>query len=80
MGVVGLVFGIICIVIMCVALIPCLGAINWFNIPLSIIGLIISIIATVKETNKTKGIIGITLCSIAIVIGFVRLVIGLGVF
>jgi hypothetical protein len=80
MGVASLVFGIVCIIIMFVALIPCLGAINWFNIPLSIIGLIISIIAAVKETNKAKGIIGTTLCSIAIVIGFVRLVIGWGVF
>lgn len=62
-------------------LIPCLGAWNWINIPFSVIGLVIGILGYVDSTSKNKRLaaVGIVLCTIAIVLGFFRLVLGFGV-
>ncbi len=81
MGIAALILGILSIVGMVVGFFPCLGALNWLNVPLATVGLIISIIATVKETGteQTKGIAGIAMCSIAIIVGIIRLVMGGGV-
>jgi hypothetical protein len=80
MGIAGLILGILSIVVMIIAFFPCLGSINWVNIPFAAIGLVISIIATIMEKSKVKGIIGIVLCFIAIVLGIIRLIAGWGVF
>jgi membrane-associated HD superfamily phosphohydrolase len=81
MQILSLVWGILAFVGFFIALLPCLGSINWINIPFAFIGLIISIIAmvTTKEDKKTFSIVGIVLCGIAIVIGLIRLLIGGGV-
>ena len=80
MQILSLVWGILAFVGFFIALLPCLGSINWINIPFAFIGLIISIIAmvTTKEDKKTFSIVGIVLCGIAIVIGLIRLLIGGG--
>ena len=77
----SLVFGILAIVGMLVGFIPCLGAINWINIPLSGIGLIISFIALARSEKGKKGcsIAGIVGCGIAVTFGFIRLVLGGGI-
>ena len=81
MQILSLVWGILAFVGFFIALLPCLGSINWINIPFAFIGLIISLIAmvTTKEDKKTFSIVGIVLCGIAIVIGLIRLLIGGGV-
>ena len=80
MGVAALVFGILSIIGMVIAFIPCLGALNWINIPFSVVGLIISVIAaTSGEAERPKGIAGIVLCAIAIVFGGIRLILGGGI-
>jgi len=81
MQVVGLVLGILAIVGMMIAFIPCLGWLNWLNIPFSAIGLIISIIAlaTTKQGSKGMAIAGVVLCAIAIGLGLLRLIAGGGV-
>ncbi len=81
MQILSFVWGILAFVGFFIALLPCLGSINWINIPFAFIGLIISIIAmvTTKEDKKTFSIVGIVLCGIAIVIGLIRLLIGGGV-
>ncbi|MEO0114148.1 MAG: hypothetical protein ABIK93_01565 [candidate division WOR-3 bacterium] len=65
---------------MLVGFTPCLGALNWLNIPFSGIGLIISIIAlaTTKESSKGGSIAGVVCCGIAILFGIIRLLIGGG--
>ena len=78
MGVAALVLGILSIVGMVIGFIPCLGALNWINIPFAIVGLVISIVAAVQ--GDTKGIAGIVLCAIAIVFGGIRLILGGGIF
>jgi len=75
----SLVFGILAIVGMVIGFIPCLATINWLNIPFATIGLIIGIISLIKNDspNKTSGITGIILCSIAVIFGLIRLIISL---
>ena len=81
MRVVALVMGILALIGMLVALLPCVGALNWLNIPFSFIGLIISIIALIidKHPSKWMSILGIVFCGIAILGGGLRLLLGGGV-
>jgi hypothetical protein len=78
MQMLSLVWGIWAILVMIVAFIPCLGALNWLNIPFSGLGIIIAAIAfaTGKEQSKGGAIAGLVCCVIAIFFGIIRLVIG----
>ena len=80
MQVIGLILGLISIVGMFVFFLPLLGALNWLNIPLAIIGFIISLLSILNAKRKGIGIAGIILCSVAIVVGIGRLKIGCGIF
>ncbi len=81
MQILSLVWGILAIIGMLVFFLPCLGAFNWLHIPFSAVGLIISIVAlaTAKTPNRTGAVVGIVCCSIAIVLGLIRLAVGGGV-
>ncbi len=81
MQVLSLVWGILAICGMVVAFFPCLGSLNWINIPFSVVGLIISIIALVTSLDPRKGaaIAGVVLCAAAAFFGFIRLILGGGV-
>ena len=71
MQTIGRIFGILAIIGMLIGMIPLLGWLNWFNIPLAILGLILSII------GKSKG--GIIICVVAIFFGIFRLPLGGGI-
>jgi hypothetical protein len=78
----SLIFGILAIIGMIVGSFPCLGSLNWINIPFATIGLIISIVAMsqAKEGEpKGNAIAGIILCGIAMLFGLIRLMAGGGV-
>jgi hypothetical protein len=81
MQVISLVWGILAVLGLGVAFIPCLGALNWLNIPFGIVGLIISIIAATKAPRGHNGaaIAGIVLNAIAVLLGVVRLIAGGGI-
>lgn len=81
MNVLALIWGILAILGFGVAFLPCLGSLNWLNIPFSVIGLIVSIAAASQSAPGQKGAAnaGLVLCAIAIVMGFVRLMLGGGV-
>ncbi|GAB1348025.1 hypothetical protein MASR1M107_02360 [Ignavibacteriales bacterium] len=81
MSVLSLVWGILALVGMIVAFFPCLGSLNWLNIPFAGIGLIISIIAmnSAPESDRGKAIAGVVLCGIAVILGTFRLIAGGGV-
>jgi hypothetical protein len=81
MQMLGLVWGIVAILGMGVAFLPCLGALNWLNIPFSLVGLIVSVIATSQAPpdKKNLAIAGIVLCAFAAVFGLIRLVLGGGI-
>jgi hypothetical protein len=77
----SLVMGILSICGMLFGFIPCLGAFNWVNIPFSIVGLVISILAYVREDGLPKGnvVAGIVMCAMAIFFGLIRLLLGGGI-
>jgi hypothetical protein len=62
-----------------VGFIPCLGSLNWINIPFAVVGLIIGVAAKSQPGNQGAATIGIILNAIAIAFGFVRLVLGGGI-
>ena len=78
----SLVWGILALMGMLVGLLPCLGALNWLNIPFAGLGFIIGIIAlTTGDYREPKGnaVAGLILCGVAVLIGLFRLVLGGGV-
>lgn len=77
----SLIFGILSICGMFLAFIPCLGSLNWLNIPFAIIGLLISIVAYTKDDGqpKTNAVAGIIMCALAIFFGMIRLMLGGGI-
>ncbi len=82
MGILVLVWGIIAIVGMIIGFIPCLGALNWLNIPFDALGFILGIIAmlTADKDDKGKAIVGFVLCAVALLFSVVRLLLGGGIF
>ncbi|GIU80497.1 MAG: hypothetical protein KatS3mg005_3735 [Bryobacteraceae bacterium] len=81
MLVLSLVWGILAALGMIVAFFPCLGSLNWLNVPFSFVGLVISIVAvaTSKQERKGAGIAGIVLCGMGVIFGLIRLALGGGV-
>jgi hypothetical protein len=82
MKVSSLIIGIFSILGMLLSLIPFLGALNWINIVLATLGLILGILgmkSTKVGQTKGTGIAGIVLCSIAIIVGIIRLNAGGGI-
>ena len=81
MQMVSLVWGILAVLGLGVAFIPCLGALNWLNIPFAMVGLIISIVAATKAPRGQNGaaIAGIVLNALAVLLGGIRLVAGGGI-
>lgn len=81
MQVLSLIWGIVAILGMFVGFFPCLGALNWLNIPFAALGIIVSAVAlgTAGEEPKGASIAGILCCGFAVLIGLVRLVVGGGV-
>lgn len=81
MQIVSLVWGILAFLGMVVAFLPCLGALNWVNIPFAGVGLVLSIIAlaTAKLENRGVAIAALAANSVAVAIGVIRLVLGGGI-
>jgi hypothetical protein len=77
----SLAWGILSLLGFLVGLVPCFGSLNWLNIPFSVAGLIIGILAFAKGAtgHRTPSVIGIVLCIIAVFIGAKRLVLGGGI-
>jgi len=81
MQVISLVWGILAVLGLGIAFFPCLGALNWLNIPFAVVGLIISIIAAANAQRGQNGaaIAGIVLNAAAVLFGVVRLALGGGI-
>ena len=76
----SLVWGILAVLGMTVAIIPCFGALNYLNIPFAACGLLFSILASIVSSKKELAVAVCILCTVAILLGAVRLVLGLGIF
>ena len=81
MQVLALVWGIVAFVGFLFAMIPCLGWLNWLNIPMAIVGVVISLVAMPKSGTEGKGMAtaGLVLSVLAVAAGAVRLFLGGGV-
>ena len=73
--------GIIALCLMVVALIPCLGWVNYFNFTFSFITFVLAVVAIASaktDSARTSAILGLVLILIANSIGVVRLILGGG--
>lgn len=82
MQLVSVVWGILALLGALVAFFPCLGWMNWMIIPFALIGLIMSLVARDQEarTGVKPSNTGVILNGSAVVVGFVRLTLGGGLF
>jgi hypothetical protein len=82
MHTVSLVLGILALVGMLIGFIPCLGWLNWFNIPFAVVGLVIGIVATTQAPPDKRGMAigGTVMCAVATGLGMIRLLLGGGIF
>ena len=81
MQMLSLIWGILAILGMLTGFFPCLGALNWINLPFAGVGLIVSGIAmsTAGSAPRGNSIAGLVCCGIALVFGAIRLILGGGV-
>ena len=80
MQIISLVWGILAFLGMLVALIPCLGSLNWFVVPFAAVGLVVSVTANSSGgENRTPAMLGVIFCSIAVALGLMRLIAGCGI-
>ena len=73
--------GIVAISFMAVALIPCLGWLNYLNLTLSFITLVLSIVALASaksDASRSSALVGLLLVIVAGFVGVFRLVLGGG--
>ncbi|MDZ4802337.1 MAG: hypothetical protein SGI92_29610 [Bryobacteraceae bacterium] len=82
MQMLALVWGILAIFGFAIAFIPCLGSLNWINIPFALVGTVISLLARNTASPNSSGVAttALILNLIAVVIGFLRLKAGLFLF
>lgn len=78
MQLLALVWGMLAMLGLAVGFLPCLGALNWLNIPFAIIGLIISVVSVTKAPvgQRGAGTAGLVLNLMAVLLGFLRLMAG----
>jgi hypothetical protein len=80
MQILSLVWGILAILGLGIAFVPCLGSLNWLNIPFAVVGLILSFVAKSQVPGRGgAATAGIVLNAIAIVLGVIRLALGGGI-
>ncbi len=81
MHIVSLVWGILAVLGMLVGFMPLFGALNWLNIPFAGIGAVVSGVVLSKSpvNNRAMIVTGLVCCVIAMMLGAIRLVLGLGV-
>lgn len=77
----SLALGILSMLGLFIGFVPCLGALNWINIPFAVVGAIVSLVALNQAPPNKKGlaIAGLVMCVIAILLGAKRLMWGGGV-
>jgi hypothetical protein len=79
MSIVGFIICILTGIGATLSVIPFLGWLNWLNIPIAGLGLILCIIGVGKGKNKGIGTAGIVINIILIVFGVIRLSLGGGI-
>lgn len=78
MQLLALIWGLLAMVGLGVGFLPCVGWLNWLNIPFALVGLIIGIVSVSNAPlgQRGTGTGGTVLCAIAVVLGVLRLIVG----
>lgn len=80
LSIISLVWGMLAIIGMLVAFIPCFGSLNYLNIPFAVFGFLFSVLMLILSSERREYVVaGCVLCAIAIFLGAIRLVLGGGV-
>jgi hypothetical protein len=79
MSIVGFIIGILTGIGSTLSVIPFLGWLNWLNVPVAGLGLILCIVGVSKGKNKGLGTAGIVINAVLVVFGIVRLATGGGI-
>lgn len=76
----SLVWGILALIGMLIGFAPLFEALNWLNIPFATMGVLISSAALGRSREERKGmsVAGLVCCTIAVLVGIIRFVLGLG--
>lgn len=79
---VSVIWGMLALIGAFVAFFPCLGWLNWLNIPFALLGLVLSLIARDQEarSGRAPSNTAVILNGAAMAVGFARLAIGGGLF
>ena len=74
------VWAILSLTMMCIGFFPCLGWVNWFNIPFSATGLVLLLawLLTSRKNKSNDYLFVIVSLSSAIILGILRLFLGIG--
>jgi len=83
LSIVALIWGILAFLGFMIGLLPCVGWLNWINIPFALVGVLLGILALAKTpAGESKGmsIGGMVLSIVAAVVGLIRLMLGGGIF
>lgn len=84
MSVVALIWGILAFVGLLFGLLPCLGWMNWMNVPFAGLGLVFAAIVWSRESRPGgapgMAVAGFLLSAVAVAFGLFRLWLGGGVF
>ena len=83
MQVTSLILGIVATLGMMIGLFPCMGWFNWLNVPFACVGLIIGAVTigiSKDHQSRNLAIAGVVCCGLAVLVGILRLIVGLGVF
>jgi hypothetical protein len=78
-SIVGFIIGILTGIGSTLSVIPFLGWLNWLNVPVAGLGLILCIVGVSKGKNKGLGTAGIVINAVLVVFGIVRLATGGGI-
>ena len=80
MQVLSLIWGVLTLLGMLIEFLPRFGAIDWINMPFAIIGVMISSAALGRSREEPKGmsIAGLVCCTLAVLVGMIRLTLGVG--
>ncbi len=81
MQILALVWGILAVIGLLIGVFPCLGWLNWLNIPFAAAGLVVGLLASSKTTDTQRGAAwaGVVCCVVAVVVGALRLALGHGI-
>ena len=80
LSVVALAWGILAFIGMLIGFVPCLGSLNWVNIPFAVAGAVLGIVAIFSrpQGGARSAVVGTSLSMLASLIGIMRLVFGGG--